>query len=50
MYWSSVDIIIIIIITIVWLVRCWTLPFLHAPGLTILRWMTGGCQTNVEWC
>ena len=21
-----------------------------APGLTILRFMLGGCQTNVEWC
>ena len=41
----------VLIIIIVWLVRCWTLPFYErAAGLTTLCWMTGGYQTNVEWC
>ena len=28
--------------------RCYS--YERAPGLMTLRSMTGGCQTNVEWC
>jgi len=47
--WSPLTSIIIIII--VWQ-ACPVLDVAYerSPGLTILCWTTGGCQTNVEWC